>query len=93
MAFYVGQKVVCVDSGPVRNAHGHIYSAPQLRVGHVYTVSGVLSACVVLLAEVDPGRPRFDGFTSWRFRPVVERNTDISIFEAMLSPAPQKEPV
>lgn len=88
MAFYVGQKVVCVDDGPSR-----FTSLPtNVKRGEIYTITKVWvhsfrSVPVVLLAEVEPDLPRHECFDGARFRPVVEREYDISIFTAMLNPA------
>lgn len=78
--FYVGQKVCCVDASGV--------AAPYLREGEVYTVSkvGILKTGLPGLdVKGIPTVGRFD--VNWRrdrFRPVVERKTDISIFTEML---------
>lgn len=89
MAFRVGQKVVCVDDDPKN--HGN-WTAPTdletlhgLTRGHVYTVQKIGSyrgAACVWIAEIQ--RPTPDtckqfgeaGFSSRRFRPVVEKSTD-----------------
>lgn len=42
------------------------------------------------LATLVLGYKKEAGFAAWRFRPVVERKTDISIFQAMLNTT--KEP-
>ena len=80
MTFHVGQKVVCVDVGEP-NEH--------LRVGAVYTVAGgggnwLREPSIFLVETKHPlsGLP----FWSRRFRPIVERKTDISIFTKMLTP-------
>jgi hypothetical protein len=76
MTFRVGQKVVCV------NDSCQYWTRPWIRKGHVYTVSHFADNGVHLVES--PGKPR--GFFSWRFRPAVERKTDISIFTKMLKP-------
>lgn len=101
MTFRVGQKVVCVDAGktPGINARGR--AADYLKEGRVYTVRWV-GECPhepwrklgvnIRLAEVNRGgdaeRPEWNDFPfrATRFRPIVERSTDISIFTAMLTP-------
>lgn len=80
MAFYVGQKVCCVDASP------GLTSGEVLTLGKIYTVEG--------FSLVHPNEIFIDDRTgrSWlpsRFRPVVERKTDISIFKAMLNPSEQ----
>jgi hypothetical protein len=89
---HVGQKVVCVDD-----------SLSELRdvdeilptKGKIYTIRAIVrrSSLGFHLVEItnEPYRYR-DGFgelsfKASRFRPVVERKTDISIFTAMLTPA------
>lgn len=88
--FRINQRVVCVDDG-----------TPFLpERGRVYTVRAILSwnfdngnYVALLLDEirnpvldwVGEGRSEHP-FWIGRFRPVVERKTDISIFKAMLNP-------
>lgn len=98
MAFYVGQKVVCVDAD-----HTNDRRTQELDEGRVYTVERVSgdeagypappvhlrgAGTVVWLAEIktrpavkNPGCP----FAASRFRPVVERKTDISELTAILN--------
>lgn len=83
MNFQVGQKVVCVDASP-----GKWPDMTPLVKGDVYTVAALfrhdLHGLGVQLVEV-----RMPFKTDWyyakRFRPAVERRTDISIFTAMLN--------
>lgn len=80
MTFRVGQKVVCVDDSPDRFGR-------ELGVvrGEIYTIRAVLERQGwqgVLLVEVDPGSAA--GWYASRFRPVVERKTDISVFHEIL---------
>ena len=104
MAFYVGQRVICVEDRP------GIYTSPNafvgafdpdmdgLKSGAIYTVRAV-GICeiwkkpAVWLSEIY--REPYDGievgYSPKRFRPIVERKTDISIFKAMLNPASQRE--
>jgi hypothetical protein len=93
MAFYVGQKVVCVDD-EVQEAD----LKQRIRRGEIYTVAkfyphgspkGVtlryrrgcpcVDLCGIIRTDDTP-------YAAARFRPVVERPTDISIFKAMLTP-------
>lgn len=91
--FHVGQKVVCVNDEP------NFFRVPGIRYldrdfplknGKVYTIIAITEEPIdgskrVLLAEI-PLRSEIDkGFCRQRFRPVVERKTDISIFQAMLT--------
>jgi hypothetical protein len=92
--FYVGQKVVCVND---RASHGF----PQndmggLTAGQIYTVSkvGVRSwldgAPCIFVAEIFRGDSE-RGFWEHRFRPVVDRKTDISIFTKILNDVNKRE--
>ena len=90
--FYVGQKVVCVDTFPYKGKPGGINE------GEVYTIREIVDfispdlqrhgICVYLKEVI---RPPWHGvevpFFAKRFRPV----TDISIFEEMLNNAPSPE--
>lgn len=90
MAFYVGQKVVCVDASPCRHRLRH-----SLTHGAIYVIAGFDTedpSITNLHLEGDEVvfQPGWDAPVGWspdRFRPVVERKTDISIFKAMLNPA------
>lgn len=95
MGFYVGQKVECIDARP--NRYGLILS---IKKGAIYTVSNVMISWsgegIDLLECPVPVTPRnLPGYYAWRFRAVVERKTDISIFTDMLLPThqPAKEVV
>jgi hypothetical protein len=98
MAFRVGQKVVCVDDKPRPGANPRM---DGLSKGQVYTVQRIgidnfwaepVLWLVEIRRELQPGFQRFGevGYDPRRFRPVVEKKTDISIFEAMLKRAPVK---
>lgn len=100
MAFYVGQRVVCVDDsisgyGKGRSDHPH-----RLRGGQIYTVRDVGineqicdDAIPVLWLE---GVTRLNcygqdvGYAAARSRPVVERKTSIETFTAMLNPSDKR---
>ncbi len=82
MAFYVGQKVVCVKAD-------NEVSPQYLREGAVYTVSGFNGPFGLVLAEVKIAKP-WGGFRRERFRPITERKTSIEIFKAMLNPSKQE---
>lgn len=107
MAFYVGQKVVCVDAS--EEAHDlpewccPIGDLSGLEEGKVYTVREYglddIGLPTVWLQEIyreshpeaeDVGEP---GYSPRRFRPAVERKTDISLFKAMLNPSDVRETV
>ena len=95
--FYVGQKVVCInDDGMLGHKLAAKVSSLPVR-GSIYTVRDVvspdeISPCLGLLleeiiGEIHPGWHEEYGFRSDRFRPIVERKTDISIFAEMPKPA------
>lgn len=97
MTFRVGQKVVCI-SGPISNDGGY-GDEKQPEIGRVYTIrcmetwDGIL--CVSLVEIINPIHSYLQAvgelvFVASRFRPVVSRKTDISIFKRMLTPS-QKE--
>lgn len=97
MTFHVGQKVVCVDDLPSINAR--ITRAPSLTKGQVFTIRDMeIWKGVLLVRLVEIVAAPFDFIDrgwlepSWRasrFRPIVERKTDISIFTSMLNPSKQ----
>jgi len=77
VTFRVGQKVVCVE--PI----------DELVKGEIYTISAVGrfdggENVMVDVAEIQNYAPY--AWYSYRFRPIVERRTDISIFKKMLKP-------
>ena len=104
--FYVGQKVVCVDNKPRIDADHfgpfrRTFPMP-LTIGEIYTVRGFdrngsydyglyLIECRSTYPARRDGTER--GFYSSRFRPLVERKTDISIFTKILDKTKSKEPV
>ena len=80
MTFRIGQKVVCVDD--TRPILG--WAKQWLRKGTVYKIRSIEPDGDIHLVEVvrTSGTP----FYRSRFRTVVERKTDISIFTKMLKP-------
>lgn len=104
--FKVGQKVVCVDDGDGGGnkwANGRWLPGETPIVGEVYTIKMMWidrDSNNLIFEFFELSRPKASeewghkvGFGAWRFRPVVERKTDISIFTAMLNPAKAKERV
>lgn len=89
MTLRVGQKVVCVDD-EIRFVDKHPYRRLlplPIKKGEVYTISGMalspLGHVGVYLAEVRSNYPPFENgmertFISDRFRPIVERKTEVS---------------
>jgi hypothetical protein len=89
--FRVGQKVVCVDDVPVP---GLRWFEGKPTVGAVYTIvrvghnSRFNCLCVWLHEIVNSGPGERDyGYGTFRFRPIVDRPTDISVFKEMLHPS------
>lgn len=94
MAFYVGQKVICVrdDIAAPRK-----YPEAYPKRGCVYTIRGIKEGgkrgVAVWLEEIHNQKFSYDdgyrevSFYHWRFRPVIERKTSIEIFQRMLTPS------
>ena len=95
MAFHVGQKVVCVIGHTNKGARW----PAQIVVGGIYTVREIDTRCVSRWKQLglrleeycEPAKMTSVGmwetpFPADHFRPVVERKTDISIFQKMLTP-------
>jgi hypothetical protein len=84
--FRVGQKVVCVDDTGTFGicVKGRIYTVTRVMFG--FTEQGVL------LAEIAPP-PEYPGFASRRFRPAVDRKTDIGFAHEILRKASKRAPV
>ena len=79
MTFRVGQKVVCV------------HPVDDLVKDAVYEVLAIgLSWRNTQMLDVNDSQFGCLAFYAWRFRPLVERKTDISIFTAMLNPSKVK---
>ena len=80
--FRINQKVVCVDDSP--DPAGRPLLVYR---GGVYTVARLVSDWTgepgVLLVEVSPVDA--PGWLAARFRPIVERKTDISIYREILN--------
>ncbi len=95
MVFSVGQKVVCIDA---KNRPGHVWKRNDAPVqGRIYTVARVLiengGTSLQLHEQKRHPRSMWKGYHACRFRPVVARKTDISIFKEMLVPKKAREPV
>lgn len=102
--FHVGQKVACVD-GWVHDGGGYGDEIGPVE-GQVYTIRdiGFLNAItpdmlVVRLLEIRNTERYYRGaglyetsFRASRFRPVVTRKSDISVFKAMLKPSKKRVP-
>lgn len=85
MSFRVGQKVVCVDDSATPGRKWMHGDKPT--VGKIYEVMGFeidyRDGKLCLIVDAFPHW----GFKAWRFRPIVERKTDIEIFTSMLKPS------
>lgn len=95
MAFYVGQKVVCVDDSPARSG-----SLRRVILNAIYTVDGIdpETKTGIYLLEIpnDPIPPgvawKFPiGWSRDRFRPLTEKKTDTGM--AMLREILDRETV
>lgn len=76
MTFRVGQKVVCVNDGLV-----FLLGTPDLKRGQIYTVRKVYMNTGDLMLRLENVS---SGWVATRFRPIVERNTDITVFTEIL---------
>jgi hypothetical protein len=76
--FHVGQKVVCVDASLPANKWHCTYPLVKNRIYVVHSLTNGIG-CI----DID-GSGR--AWQNWRFRPIVERKTSITIFEKMLNP-------
>lgn len=87
--FRIGQKVVCVEDKGQRGR------PPFAVKGNIYTISDMVTLpdyCIgaVRLEELAHAMTEpHEWLFAWRFRPVKE--TDISIFTAMLAPKPKEK--
>lgn len=89
MNFRVGQKVVCVDAS---EKNGRWFADAPIE-GRVYTIVGFAETkrgTGLLLQEIANDEEFCGSYSPNRFRPIVERKTDISIFTAMLNPSHEK---
>lgn len=100
--FTIGQKVVCVD----HMNNSKTSKLPEIQKGRTYKIReigiqevegvGIFDDEITLWLEgisrpyKTPSGAADIGFRCSRFRPVVERKTDISIFKAMLNPSKEQ---
>ncbi len=73
--FNIGQRVLCVDDS----------GTALVKRGKIYTVHGIGASPKLGLAMLWLGGVPNGGMYARRFRPIVERKTDISIFTKMLT--------
>lgn len=96
--FYVGQKVVFVGiEGSEWTAHPDVPRDALPVLNEVYTVAKIYGPALgrefleIIELPRSPNPDKTWAHDARGFRPLVERPTDISIFQAMLNPAsPQK---
>lgn len=85
--FRAGQKVCCVDvdGAQMLTLHG-VYTIKWISPPSIVKWRGVvqINGRAVGLFEITPD-PRFMGFAPERFRPINEKETDISVFKAILT--------
>lgn len=91
--FRVGQKVVCVSvpdfrpEQPNKPILGGIYTVRSVAVNHQGLPGIRLEEIRNPVGHFTGGFHDEPGFFAWRFRSVVDRKTDISVFKAMLKPS------
>jgi len=87
MPFVTGQKIVCIDDTCLK---GKNWFGPKLVKNRIYTVRDFVpnstdeEPCIRLVELVRKKYADFTGFRVSRFRPIIEKKTDISIFEKLL---------
>ena len=88
--FRVGQKVVCLDDEGSDGdlSRGRVYTITKINGDVLYSARAKSFSVGLELLEAHPSQG-FHDFAASRFRPVVERKTDISIFKAMLNTKPE----
>lgn len=92
----VGDRVVCLDEKwakgciqyvnriPPSLRRGSVYTVKDIKIGEGFGIDRVVSKHVMVLLS-EALNPELDGFfDARRFRRVVPRKTDISVFTAML---------
>ncbi len=88
--FVVGQKVVCMVDDMFEGVleKGRLYTVTAIVGPYIaYSFDGFSKRMGLELAELANPASSERAFNAARFRPVVDRKTDISCFKAMLNPA------
>jgi hypothetical protein len=83
-----GDRIVCIKRGGWRQTYGETYSGVHPKYGEICTISRIVlreEVPFVFLEEYHP----FNTYKAENFRPVQPRQSDISIFTAMLNPKKQ----
>lgn len=88
MTFRVGQKVVCVNNkARVHLGRDWVISQPPV-LEAVYTIADLAfegDENTLILEELSrPATSPWRGYAAWRFRPIVERKTDIGFAHEIL---------
>ena len=87
----IGQKVECINDGGIPPYPKSARWRADVPVkGAIYTVTGIMAHSLLgfkclLLAEIKNTDDHSGAYRAIRFRPVVGRQTDISVFTAMLN--------
>lgn len=77
MRFHVGQKVVCVNDGMIA-----MRGVPEIKRGQTYVIKNMRICSASGASVLNVGTP-----TLWlaiRFRPLIERKTDIACFTEII---------
>ena len=90
--FFVGQKVVCINDG-INDfklpGWSYDYSEFPIKKDEIYTIRWLGESqdgqLTMKLKEVPDRREGDGGYVRERFRPLVEKKTDISLFKSMLN--------
>lgn len=101
MTFRVGQKIVCVERAPFGDSQwdpddgvpveGEIYTIQQMHIES----SGYLVLRLLEIRRGERARRWWGddvGYGAYRFRPVVERATDVFVFHKILDDVNRKVP-
>jgi len=102
--FQIGQKVVCITKKPLYPKYSGCRKMPEaIKVGGIYTIRDIDVRYVEWVGEpgirleeflFPPSNTRCGmiepAFAMSRFRPVLEKKTDISIFTEMLRKQPSE---
>ena len=98
--FRVGQKVVCINATDWKHPTYSDKKEIFPKVDEIYTIREIFTddgdefGCFTITLEEIRNKKRYCGyeitFYVWRFRPLVESKTDISIFQEMLKPIKEK---
>jgi len=83
MTFRIGQKVVCVDAVGSELIFGGVYTIKKV-IANLSRWRGVVGNWTAVQLYETAAESPYVGFCSERFKPVDERQTDISIFREML---------